>query len=97
MKSISEYLQLLSDYMRTHASVYRITRMGIFGSVARGEQTETSDIDICIKLQEPNYFTIQDIKEDLEKIFRTKVDIISLGAIMRNFFKKSLEEDAIYI
>lgn len=49
------------------------------------------------KLQEPNYFTIQDIKEDLEKIFRTKVDIISLGAIMRNFFKKSLEEDAIYI
>ena len=53
--------------------------------------------DICIKLQEPNYFTIQDIKEDLEKIFRTKVDIISLGAIMRNFFKKSLEEDAIYI
>ena len=32
-----------------------------------------------------------------KKIFRTKVDIISLGAIMRNFFKKSLEEDAIYI
>ena len=97
MKSISEYLQLLSDYMRTHASVYRITRMGIFGSVARGEQTETSDIDICIKLQEPNYFTIQDIKEDLEKILSTKVDVISSGAIMRNFFRKSLEQDAIYI
>ena len=60
-------------------------------------KNQTSDIDICIKLQEPDYFTIQDIKEDLEKIFCTKVDIISLGAIMRNFFKKSLEEDAIYI
>ena len=38
-----------------------------------------------------------DIKEDLEKILSTKVDVISLGAIMRNFFRKSLEQDAIYI
>lgn len=37
------------------------------------------------------------IKEDLEKILSTKVDVISSGAIMRNFFRKSLEQDAIYI
>ena len=63
----------------------------------QGEHDENSDIDICIKLQEPNYFIILDIKEDLEKILSTKVDVISLGAIMRNFFRKSLEQDAIYI
>jgi len=85
------------DFKAHYAEKYGIITLGLFGSAARGEHDETSDIDICIKLQEPNYFTIQDIKEDLEKIFRTKVDIISLGAIMRNFFKKSLEEDAIYI
>jgi uncharacterized protein len=69
----------------------------MFGSAARGEHDEKSDIDICIKLQEPNYFIMLDIKEDLEKILSTKVDIISLGALMRNFFRKNLEQDAVYI
>ena len=73
------------------------TEKSTVGFVARGEHDENSDIDICIKLQEPNYFIILDIKEDLEKILSTKVDVISLGAIMRNFFRKSLEQDAIYI
>ena len=97
MKTTAEILDILRDFKAHYAEKYGISTLGLFGSAARGEHDETSDIDICIKLQEPNYFTIQDIKEDLEKIFRTKVDIISLGAIMRNFFKKSLEEDAIYI
>ena len=97
MKTTAEILDILRDFKAHYAEKSGIITLGLFGSAARGEHDETSDIDICIKLQEPNYFTIQDIKEDLEKIFRTKVDIISLGAIMRNFFKKSLEEDAIYI
>ena len=97
MKTTAEILDILRDFKAHYAEKYGIITLGLFGSGARGEHDETSDIDICIKLQEPDYFTIQDIKEDLEKIFRTKVDIISLGAIMRNFFKKSLEEDAIYI
>ena len=97
MKTTAAILDILRDFKAHYAEKYGIITVGLCGSATRGEHDETSDIDICIKLQEPNYFTIQDIKEDLEKIFRTKVDIISLGAIMRNFFKKSLEEDAIYI
>lgn len=97
MKTTVEILDILRDFKAHYAEKYGIITLGLFGSVARGEHDETSDIDICIKLQEPNFFIIQDIKEDLEKIFHTKADIISLGAIMRNFFKKSLEEDAIYI
>ena len=97
MKTKNDYISLLKSCGSELQQQFGVRSLHLFGSVARNEQKETSDIDICIKLQEPNYFTIQDIKEDLEKIFRTKVDIISLGAIMRNFFKKSLEEDAIYI
>ena len=83
MKTTAEILDILHDFKAHYA--------------ARGEHDENSDIDICIKLQEPNYFIILDIKEDLEKILSTKVDVISSGAIMRNFFRKSLEQDAIYI
>lgn len=37
MKSTSEYLSILREYMAKNASKYNIVRMGIFGSVARGE------------------------------------------------------------
>jgi predicted nucleotidyltransferase len=46
MKTRSEYIRLLRAYRRQHAAEYGIKRMGIFGSVARNEQKEGSDIDI---------------------------------------------------
>ena len=51
---------------------YGIEKLGLFGSVARGEQKEDSDIDICVKLQDPDYFTRMEIKESLEERFMQK-------------------------
>jgi uncharacterized protein len=39
--------------------------MGIFGSVARDEATELSDVDIVVKTKIPDPFTVVHIKEDL--------------------------------
>lgn len=97
MKTTAEILDILRDFKAHYAEKHGIITLGLFGSAARREHDEKSDIDICIKLQEPNYFIMLDIKEDLEKILSTKVDIISLGALMRNFFRKNLEQDAVYI
>ncbi len=36
--------------MRKNAAKYGISRMGIFGSVARGEQRESSDVDTCVEI-----------------------------------------------
>ena len=49
MKSTTEYINILRDYMAKNASKYSITRIGIFGSVARGEQTENSDVDVFLQ------------------------------------------------
>ena len=48
MKTTSEYIALLRKYMAENAHKYGIVRMGIFGSVARGEQTENSDVDVFL-------------------------------------------------
>ena len=40
MLTTVEYLSLLREYMRKNAAKYGISRMGIFGSVARGEPAE---------------------------------------------------------
>ena len=49
MKTTAEYISILRDYVAKNAGKYHITRMGIFGSVARGEQTEGSDVDIYLE------------------------------------------------
>ena len=56
MKTTSEYMALLRKYMVENAHKYGIMRMGIFGSVARGEQTEDSDVDVCVNCKLPVCF-----------------------------------------
>ena len=54
--------------MNTHAKFYGITRMGIWGSVARGEHSEDSDVDICFEAPAPNLFTLARIIYELESL-----------------------------
>lgn len=94
MKSINEYIQLLAVYMQTHASVYHIKRMGIFGSVARGEQTENSDIDICYEGEAPTLFTLVRIKYELEALLGRPVDLVrvreKMDEVLKQPFKRKL-------
>ena len=53
--------------MRENAVKYGISRMGIFGSVARGEQHDGSDVDICVEIDRPSIFTLVHIKEVIRK------------------------------
>lgn len=50
MLTTVECLSLLREYMRKNAAKYGISRMGIFGSVARGEQHEGSESIFVLKL-----------------------------------------------
>ena len=53
-------------------------RIGIFGSIARGEDTEGSDIDILYQLKDAvGLFNIIRIKDSLEEKLNKKVDMIS--------------------
>ena len=51
--------------MVENAHKYGIMRMGIFGSVARGEQTEDSDVDVCVELQTPSMFCLDVYKRQV--------------------------------
>lgn len=97
MKSIGEYLQLLAVYMQTHASIYHIKRMGIFGSVARGEQTENSDIDICYEGEALTLFTLARIKSELEVLLGCPVDLVRIRERMDDVLKQTIQKEAIYV
>lgn len=84
-------------FLQTVLRDYQYYTLGLFGSVARGEQNEKSDIDVFIKLRKTSYYTLMDIKDDLEQVFRQKVDLITLHETMRALFRRKIEQDAIYL
>ena len=88
MKKTSEYMALLRKYMVENAHKYGIMRMGIFGSVARGEQTEDSDVDVCVELQTPSMFCLVHIKDELQHLFGCAVDIVRLREDMDKLLKQ---------
>ena len=97
MRSTAEYITILRDYMTKNASKYSITRMGIFGSVARGEQTEDSDVDVYLETSQPNMFALVHIKEDLQSLFGCNVDIVRLRDHMDSFLRNRIEKEGIYV
>ena len=57
---------------------YNPVRIGIFGSVARGEDSPESDIDILYTFQNTvGLFNLIRMKEDMEKKLNTKIDLVS--------------------
>lgn len=97
MKSTSEYLSILKEYKQSNALLYGISRIGIFGSVARGEQNLGSDVDICVDLQRPSLFYLVHIKEDLQELFGCSVDVVRIRENMDSFLMESILEDGIYV
>ena len=91
------YLHLLRKRKSEYAKKYGITRMGIFGSIARGEQTEKSDIDICIEAPPMGLFMFSGLCLSLEELLGIPVDLIRMHDNMNPRFKKRIEKDIIYV
>lgn len=97
MKTTKEYIELLRTYFQDNAGKYGIVRMGIFGSVARGEQNPDSDIDIFYE-GEANILIRSRIKQDLEALFECKVDVVRLRkALHDSLFGDTISKDIIYV
>ena len=57
---------------------FQPVRIGVFGSMARGENTKNSDIDILYQFKDAvGLFSLIRIKDDLEKKLNKKVDLVS--------------------
>ena len=93
-----EALNILRKFKQTRGDVYGIEEIGLFGSTARGEQQEDSDIDVCMKTSRTiDLFDLQDLRDELEHLFRKKVDLLTLHENMRRLFRNNIERDAIFV
>ena len=91
------YLNLLRKQKQEYAEKYGVTRMGIFGSAARGEQNENSDVDICIEAPPMGLFALSGLNLSLEELLGVPVDIVRLHKNINPKFKNRIEKDIIYV
>lgn len=79
------------------AAKYGILKMGVFGSVARGEQNEDSDVDVYIEGDIKGLFALAGIKNDLEDLLGCRVDIVRLRDRMDTFLRKRIQKEGVYV
>jgi hypothetical protein len=90
-------IHLLESFKKSSKDKYGIEAIGLFGSVARDEAKPTSDIDICVKTKTADMFTMVHIKEELEKIMSSHIDLVRIRDKMNPFLKNRIEKEAIYV
>ncbi len=72
-----------------------VLAMGVFGSFARGVETDDSDLDVYVRTKTPNPYLLVHLKHAIEGRVHRKVDIVRLRERMNPVLKSRIERDGI--
>lgn len=96
MKTTQEYIDILKQHAPMLRDRYGMTSMMLFGSVARGQQREDSDVDVLVDLP-PTLRAVGGANDYLEAILGCHVDMIRNHKTLSPFFRKQVARDGITI
>ena len=97
MLELQDCITKLADFKSAFAQKFGITKLGFFGSVARKENSEDSDIDIVVEVQKPSLQLMYELKEALKQLFNCEVDLVRFRDSLRPLFKSNIQKDVIYV
>lgn len=63
---------------------YQVEFLGVFGSVARGEQRTESDMDLLVRFSpdaKVGFFKLYDIEQDFSRFLRRRVEIVTQSSL----------------
>ena len=90
-----EALSILRSQQRVLEERYGVQRIGVFGSVARNEAADESDVDVVVEMA-PDLYGMVHVKEHLEQAFGAPVDLIRRREHMNPFLRERIDRDAVY-
>ena len=74
---------------------YGVRKIGVFGSYVRGEQKETSDIDLLVEFEKPTFDNFMDMLFVLEDLFGKDADLITTRG-MSPYIRPSIEKEVVW-
>ncbi|TWI75374.1 hypothetical protein LZ24_00825 [Desulfobotulus alkaliphilus] len=92
-----DILNCMRDFKNRRQDEYFILKIGVFGSVARNDIKEESDIDVVVELKKPDLFSLIGIKQELEEHLHRKVDVVRYRQGMNAFLKTRIDREALYV
>ena len=81
MKTTKEILQLLQQQKSELVQIYGVKRLALFGSYARGDQREDSDVDIIVEVDPSIGLRFVELAEQIQKLLGVRTEVISSRAI----------------
>lgn len=88
-----EQLRAKREALIALADRYKAENLRVFGSVARGEENENSDVDILVHFRQgASLFDLMDLKECSEELLGLNVDIISDRGLSPYLASRILDE-----
>ncbi len=96
MRTRNDYISLLRENRNRIQNDFGVTALSLFGSTARGENTEESDVDLLVDMP-PKMILVEGLKDFLESLLNTSVDLIRRHAYLSPKFLTQISHDAIPI
>ncbi len=95
-----QIIALLQEHLPYLSARYGVKRVGLFGSYARGAQTEESDVDLVVEFGRPIGLDFVDFADYMERLLGCRVDILTpsgVQGIRVNDVRESIMKEIIYV
>lgn len=81
MKSTQDVLRILHEARPRLAQEFGVTRLALFGSYARGDQQEDSDVDVLVEVAPSIGLRFVDLADRIEALVGIRSDVVSRRAL----------------
>ncbi len=97
MKTLEEIVETIKDLKEEIEKRYKAEIIGVFGSFARGEQKETSDVDILVDFQkDATLIDFTGLSIFLEEKLGIRVDVVPKNSV-REELKEKINQEVVKI
>jgi len=93
----NDIFRIITKFKAENSNRYGIKKIGIFGSAALKPTIPVGDVDVVVELEDPDIFRLIGIKQDLEELLKSHVDIVRYRKNMNQYLKQKIEKNAVYI
>ncbi len=89
-------LDILKKHETEIKEKFGVSKIGLFGSSAREEQNESSDIDILVEFEEPSFDRFMDLSFFLEELLGKPVDLVTTNGISP-YIEPTIRKEVIWV